>query len=1194
MPLNYQLELHSLARRMQAVDRTEAPRLLDDEIVKVGGYRSDLLALGLKRIDLDPTLRYEATLRVLRDLLLQGWELRSDDEGLILDSPDRSLSRIKGPDPERRKEGLRRSFAFARERQLAEPATSRFVRYMEKRGVGRLFADGTDLAHRVETSLGLAGVKPELELIEVGAKDPTTGLLLQDVWRYARHYWSIPYRSTPGRNMFYLIRDGARPERPLMGIAALGNAILNSTPRDEYFGWSVSAFGRYLDTRSPGERVGIAKHLCATAVEGIEEIYAEDLLAPGSGWQFDWRRTVDELKSMERWSLREMAEQAHGEDGGRDAERALIRAAHSAVGMGNAKAVDWKKIARTALYRRKRAGTLADLVWARGVLTEHGLPEEGDWGEVLEDQEGSKAVEIVLRRLKQKAVASNAMELITCGAVPPYGEILGGKLVAMLMLSREVAEHFERRYSGRTSLISSALAGRPISRPARLSAVTTSSLYPVGSSQYNRINVKTDRGSVKYERIGKTESYGTVHFSSDTVEALGELARLASSKRQLVNNIFGEGASPKFRLIRDGLDAVGLDAGIFLRHHSPRLLYVACSCSNIDEIMLGLEQEPDYLLPPGRRSTEVLVDHWRERWFANRVERPDVIERLRQQTFDKLRLSRELIKLSASNPKLGQLVEETRAVNQAKNSAVEQTFVERLYRSSNSYADRLGLEELEAIHVDLGVDEYLLSQVRENRQVVVTGNPGDGKTHVIERLRGQLEGLGVVVITDANACSDKEMLDAWRSCQQSGKPFLLAINEWPLYVLQRLAKDEGFTAVAEALRQVSSARFYTEKQRPEPPRENVVVIDLSLRNLLAPSVVEQVIDRLTQPRFYEGLDPQDPMLANRVALRNPQVRGRLTDLLRYIAPQIGHVTMRQLVGFVAYTLTGGRSAAERLKWGQDAMAFAYSTLAFEGGEGPLFDAARTVLDPANVTHPEWDRLLWVGETGGDDWLSGEAPVGPLALQESEREGAFNAIKRKFFFEHRSGGGLLRMVPEDEREFRELLRSEEGGAGRVRDLVLAINRFYEPDCSDQERDTLHLWQSHRYDVRAPGTFVILDELPYQQLRIERTRLAPWVEEWLPADQQARWSFGLVASDATGEDVALLEVDRDLHLTLLEAQRGLGRSSWSRTATRRITRFADQIHRAVAKPSDVEVIRVRNVDTDLDWSFEVKREPARYRI
>jgi hypothetical protein len=99
-----------------------------------------------------------------------------------------------------------------------------------------------ELADRLRnTSSAPADVDPEQEMIEVGTKDPTTGILLQDVWRYARHYWSILYRSTPVRNIFYLIRDAALPSRPLKGIAALGNRVLLSTPRDKFFGWSVSA-----------------------------------------------------------------------------------------------------------------------------------------------------------------------------------------------------------------------------------------------------------------------------------------------------------------------------------------------------------------------------------------------------------------------------------------------------------------------------------------------------------------------------------------------------------------------------------------------------------------------------------------------------------------------------------------------------------------------------------------------------------------------------------------------------------------------------------------------------------------------------------------------------------------------------------------------------------------------------------------
>ena len=69
------------------------------------------------------------------------------------------------------------------------------------------------------------------------------------------------------------------------------------------------------------------------------------------------------------------------------------------------------------------------------------------------------------------------MELITCGAVPPYRHILGGKLVALLMLSRQVVNDVNERYAGRVNIIASAMAGRPISRAVRLAMLTTSSLY---------------------------------------------------------------------------------------------------------------------------------------------------------------------------------------------------------------------------------------------------------------------------------------------------------------------------------------------------------------------------------------------------------------------------------------------------------------------------------------------------------------------------------------------------------------------------------------------------------------------------------------------------------------------------------------------------------------------------------------------
>jgi hypothetical protein len=767
------------------------------------------------------------------------------------------------------------------------------------------------------------------------------------------------------------------------------------------------------------------------------------------------------------------------------------------------------------------------------------------------------------------------------------------------MLSRQVVADVEERYSGRVSIIASAMAARPIQRPAKLALVTTSSLYEAyGSSQYNRLKVDTANGPLAYRKVARTESFGTVQFAPDTVQALNDVARYSTSNRREVNNLFGEGTSPKFRLIRNGLDALGLDAGSFLRHHSRRIIYGVPLCANTDDVVLKLSNRPRYLLPPGAEGTAVLTDYWRDRWLTNRITRPDVLEGLRGEEFESFRLSRETERLTTSS---GGGVRRTGRVGIGVDLSVviqpdedgDHTFIERLYRSANSYADRLTAEELESIHVDLGVDNYLVAQGKAGRQIVVTGNPGDGKTHLIERIRQQLEAQGARVITDANACTDEEILEQWKASTKDGRPFVLAINEWPLYVLQRLAVKTGFTPVAEALRQVTSARYFVDDHRPDDVKENVVAIDLSLRNLLTSNVVERVIDRLTQDRFFSGLNAADPAIANRNALRDPQVRGRLVTLLELVSTRTGHVTMRQLVGFVAYLITGGQSATDRVRAGQDTLGFSYSNFAFDRGVGALFNAIRDVFDPAEVTHPDWDDRLWLGDTDARDWL-GKPPPGPMTLNETERNTAYRAIKRRFFFEHASGLDLLRLVPRDEQEFQETLRSGEGATATVvRELVLALNRFFEPDCPDSEKDHIQLWQSHRYDVRAPSTFVSFQALSYQHLRIEPLKTAPWVEAWLPAEQVDRRSFALVAT-WENKDIAVVEIDRELFLTLIEAERGLGRSSWSRTATRRITRFIDRIHGSVEREAPIADIRIRNVETDLDESFAIQRQPARYQL
>ena len=117
--------------------------------------------------------------------------------------------------------------------------------------------------------------------------------------------------------------------------------------------------------------------------------------------------------------------------------------------------------------------------------------------------------------------------------------------------------------------------------------------------------------------------------------------------------------------------------------------------------------------------------------------------------------------------------------------------------------------EFDRIDVDLGLGDRLASRWRApGRQVMVTGNPGDGKTHLIARLQRHLEAAGALVIADANEYSDEDLLETWRQCERDAVPLVLAINEWPLFALYRHPDGRDFGPLSEALRQVRQSNWH--------------------------------------------------------------------------------------------------------------------------------------------------------------------------------------------------------------------------------------------------------------------------------------------------------------------------------------------------------------------------------------------------
>ena len=147
----------------------------------------------------------------------------------------------------------------------------------------------------------------------------------------------------------------------------------------------------------------------------------------------------------------------------------------------------------------------------------------------------------------------------------------------------------------------------------------------------------------------------------------------------------------------------------------------------------------------------------------------------------------------------------------------------------------------------------------------------------------------------------------------------------------------------------------------------MVVVDLSLRNVLAAPVTTAALQRLTADQFVGQLDDLDPAKANVASLRHEQVQQRLAALLVHVSRRGRHTTMRQLMGYLAYIITGGTGSIQRLRE-QTGTRFVYATLAFDRRDGPLFDLVRTTFDPARVTHPRYDEELWRGTTRPQDWI----------------------------------------------------------------------------------------------------------------------------------------------------------------------------------------------------------------------------------
>jgi hypothetical protein len=193
----------------------------------------------------------------------------------------------------------------------------------------------------------------------------------------------------------------------------------------------------------------------------------------------------------------------------------------------------------------------------------------------------------------------HVMDAYVVGAVPPYSQLIGGKLIAALMGSKEVKRAYERKYLGRQAIISQK------EHKARLALITTTSAMG-RSSLYNRLIIPD---GPRFIRIGETRGFGHFHLSGEIFELMRKYLETLGHP-YATGNRFGMGPNWKIRVARTALEKIGLDADDILNHGIAREVYAVPLALNWQEILLGKQKIFRSCALPASQIMQFCLNRW--------------------------------------------------------------------------------------------------------------------------------------------------------------------------------------------------------------------------------------------------------------------------------------------------------------------------------------------------------------------------------------------------------------------------------------------------------------------------------------------------------------------------------------------------------------------------------------------------------
>ena len=1151
----------------------EIERIANDEIAWVEEECS---------YNLEQRKKYRAVWMLFRDLTRASWKTCYRDGVLYMSLPSLNGADIHDASSPEVKKLLRSWTSESRHERLV--SYTDFIQRMERKNtskhdISELIADGEELAFRLERArngeIELSEVvRPYLQLVIENEKDEFTGIKTSEIWRYFRLTWSTPAETTPGRTMQYLIRDAAHPMHAVMGIASLENCAVQITCRDDFIGWNQKAFIDRITMLSTDEAKKEFEKLLQYLELGINGIDYSALCTDATV-NNPSDEDIQQLLNFANSAEKRRQELLKGaiEDGIEEDEKSELGSI--------------TKETEDALYRRKRAEQLARLLMAKKALLEIYCSSAFDeiWVDFCKSENGNSAIRSALVAQKTQHIGSSLMELNVCGAIPPYNEILGGKLVALLATSPQVIHDYKERYSNRASMIASRLKGEDVFRPADLVYVGTTSLYYVGSSQYNRLKIPgsifESDFDVVWKKLGMTIGFGTMHISKATTLSLTEAT---SDGFNRINHVFGEGASPKMRLltmsIRELLESTNEDSKDFSKHAMSRIVYGACLATNTLDYLMGKDAAPKYYTDVDHYQvgTEKIIKYWTTRWLSSRLNYAPIFERIRG--FDKESFLVGSQINDGEEWTFNKLKEVSHMpVNDEKKVGLQ--FIRDFYRGTSAYADHVDEDLLSYIHLTTKLDAAIIKAAEDGKDIVLTGNPGDGKTHIIRMLKTKLERLPApaIIELDASTLSNEQIYQAWCHAREKHTPFVIAINAAVLYSVYNAFPD--FEPVKEAYNQMfHSIVFHKE----ECKSENLVVFDLSKREVLTREILRQAISKMTAEDHYKECKKcplYDSCIVNKncMLLNNSLFQERLSIILQRVSLQGYHATLRELQSFIVYLIFGNRSC-KQLNQTAGNSQFDLVNLIYSG-KGNLFTAINHAIDPVNISHPIWDERILLNAIDPTSWVEGyEVPAEAIAY---DNEALFNLRKRQFFFFNLNGDELLTILDDDAKRFQIFLHQDSGKI--IKELISKLNSFFGNVNGSNTK--LQIWSGHRYNNEPRKVLISAGTIKKSEFSVGRPSLLKNMQTGI--DMTSNY----IRLEKKDSPDIFLKVDYEMYLLMNEAERGVPVLFMESDLVKKVWRFIEQLQ-SFEEIDDEDTVEVGLLDVQNKRTVmvSVDREDKKY--